>query len=184
MAPSWPAGSERACSAASRATSCRSSGPTFSANFSAENPRHRIPSEAAAEPEAAALKRLPPRHHFPSKEARMNSSTRFCRTLVLCAGLLLAAPALAVVNGTEAGNPQFQAVVSLGGCTGTFIHPRFILTAAHCIRKCSGPADTGCVTGSAIDVVNGAAGRDGAVSMTARDGVTPGSGTAYAIDFV
>ena len=59
-------------------------------------------------------------------------------TLLLCAGLPLATPALAIVNGTDAGNPQFQAVVSLHGCTGTFIHPRFILTAAHCvIRKCS-----------------------------------------------
>jgi len=65
------------------------------------------------------------------------------------------------------------------------IHPpRFILTAAHCIRKCLSPTDTGCVTGSPEKVVDGAPGRDGKVSMTARDGVTPGSGTSHAIDFV
>ena len=65
-----------------------------------------------------------------------------------CAGLTLTTPARAIVNGTEAGNPQFQAVVSLGfgKCTGTFIHPRFILTAAHCIRECSTATDTGCKT--------------------------------------
>ena len=107
--------------------------------------------------------------------------------LLLCPSLAFATPALAIVNGTEAGNPQFQAVVSIGGgsCTGTFIHPRFILTAAHCIRECSSSTDTGCITGLHRDIGDGTAvGRDGKVSMTARDGVTPGSGGRFAIDFV
>jgi hypothetical protein len=105
-----------------------------------------------------------------------------CLAFLSCAALTLATPARAIVNGTEAGNPQFQAVVSLSSsCTGTFIHPRFILTAAHCIPECSTATDTGCKTSVDDYTFDG---RDRPVLMAARDGVTPGTGAAFMIDFV
>jgi hypothetical protein len=65
----------------------------------------------------------------------------------LCASLLLACqavvtepsvePALstaAVVGGKEVTECQFPSTVSVGGCTGTLIHPRVVTTAAHCLE--------------------------------------------------
>lgn len=38
----------------------------------------------------------------------------------------------ALVGGVEAQPSEFPQVVSLGGCSGTLIHPRLVLYAAHC----------------------------------------------------
>jgi hypothetical protein len=106
--------------------------------------------------------------------------------------LLPFAPAHAVVNGDTADAEQYRAIVSISsGCTGTFIHPRFIVTAAHCIRPCATLTDRGCVTGTDTQVVLGtAAGLDGAVplsgsrKLTATDGLARGAGNIYPVDYV
>ena len=96
-------------------------------------------------------------------------------------------PAQAIVNGDTADAEKYRAIVSLGngGCSGTFIHGRFIVTAAHCIRQCSNARDTGCTTGTNDEVYQGTAyGKDGPTSMTARDGLVPMTGNIYPIDHV
>jgi hypothetical protein len=99
-------------------------------------------------------------------------------TLTACS-ILSTMPAKAIVNGVDADNPDFQAVVFIGGCTGTFIHPHFILTATHCIPNCPDNNSVGCVTDK-----DKAIGRDGTISRYAWDGKIPREGNMYEIDFV
>jgi hypothetical protein len=79
-------------------------------------------------------------------------------------------------------------VVSLNGgaCTATFIHPRFVITAAHCIRQCTSAADVGCVTGAPRQVGQGNwVGRDGPPgAVTATSGDVAGQGDIYRFDFI
>jgi hypothetical protein len=107
-------------------------------------------------------------------------------SLICLTAMLPIGPAGAIVNGEDATNPNFQAVVSFGGCTGTFVHANFIVTAAHCLPRCANASDTGCITGSSNDVFKGrAVGRDGPVSgLIARDGLVRGTGNPYPIDYV
>ena len=37
-----------------------------------------------------------------------------------------------IVGGTPAEDPEFPAVVSLGGCSGTLVHPKLVVYAEHC----------------------------------------------------
>jgi hypothetical protein len=111
--------------------------------------------------------------------------TRLLLTLAALFTVLLHVPAHAIVNGDTADAEKYRAIVSLGNCTGTFIHGRFILTAAHCIRQCSNSRDTGCITGTPKQVLLGTAvGVDGPTTMVARDGLLPGEGNIYPIDHV
>lgn len=95
--------------------------------------------------------------------------------------------ARAVLFGDSAAGPDWEAIVSLNGgsCTATFIHPRFAITAAHCIRQCTSPTDIGCVTGTAKQVVEGNwTGRDGPSVNFANAGVQAGTGPLYNFNFV
>jgi hypothetical protein len=77
--------------------------------------------------------------------------------------IFFAAPAGAVVNGDDATDPKYQAVVSISsGCTGTFVHPHLVLTAAHCIQPYV----------------------EGPYSDRVWDGLLGESGRSYTVDFV
>ncbi|MDO9184151.1 MAG: trypsin-like serine protease [Bacteriovorax sp.] len=62
------------------------------------------------------------------------------KILFLTLGFLLSiAPnAYAVRKGATTSEPKFAAVVGLPSCSGTFIHPRLIITAGHCLPNISG----------------------------------------------
>lgn len=85
------------------------------------------------------------------ERARRWSMRRICLTYLMPAGLLASwnaaglahassmqaeattpPPAIRIVNGERAGECEWPAVVSMDGCTGTLIHPRVVLYAAHC----------------------------------------------------
>lgn len=98
----------------------------------------------------------------------------------------------AILGGSLVDNVGDKAVVALfapGGdargvkCTGTFIHPNYILTAAHCTIACSSSQPTGCFIEPEPDAIlneRSWVGRDGAnSSITATDGANPGDGNHY-----
>ena len=98
--------------------------------------------------------------------------------------------ASAVLFGEIADGPAWRAVVSLNGgsgsCTATFVHPRFAITAAHCIRKCTSANDVGCVVANTNqDFITGNwSGREGPASASATDGTLAGQGTSFQFNFV
>ena len=52
---------------------------------------------------------------------------------IICAPLLLSAPAYAVSDGSDADLARTPFIAKINGCTGTLIAPDRILTAAHCV---------------------------------------------------
>jgi hypothetical protein len=97
-----------------------------------------------------------------------------------------------ILSGTLTDNAGSKAVVALflvdHNCTGTFVHPNYILTAAHCTFPCDVHRQTGCFTGTdAQGIADEKAwvGHDGPTSgVTATDGGTPGDGNRYEVDAI
>ncbi len=69
--------------------------------------------------------------------------------------------------------------VTPGSCTGTFISQRLIVTAAHCSPECSTVgAAYGCCDSTTWEC------RDGLASGQARDGLIPGTGNLWNMEYV
>src|SRR5690349_2845998 len=101
---------------------------------------------------------------------------------------------LAITGGVEIDTPASKAIVlvTLNGnpkCSGTFVHPYYILTAAHCLPACP-PGGSGCwwtQDGTTDDLIDGDGwtGFDGPVAgYAANDGLTGTGGNPYPIDQV
>ena len=101
------------------------------------------------------------------------------------------ATASPILNGTlmDHAGPVVALFLVDRKCTGTFIHPNYILTAAHCTLPCDVHQSTGCFTGTDAQGIADEkpwVGHDGpAVSgISATDGGTPGEGNVYEVDAV
>jgi hypothetical protein len=97
-----------------------------------------------------------------------------------------------ILNGALTDHSGNKAVVALfivdRNCTGTFIHPNYILTAAHCTFPCDAHRQTGCFTGTDAQGIADErpwVGNDGPTSgITATDGGMPGDGNRYEVDAI